>query len=83
MIMKMIQGFRKRMEANIEKMQEIFAKDLQELKNKQTEMHNTQEGINSRIEAEESTSTWEERMVEITATKQIIDKRMKKKMKTV
>ena len=83
MIMKMIQGFRKRMEANIEKMQEIFAKDLQELKNKQTEMNNTQEGINSRIEAEESTSTWEERMVEITATKQIIDKRMKKKMKTV
>ena len=80
MIMKMIQGFRKRMEANIEKMQEIFAKDLQELKNKQTEMNNTQEGINSRIiEAEESTSTWEERMVEITATKQIIDKRMKKK----
>ena len=83
MIMKMIQGFRKRMEKNIEKMQEIFAKDLQELKNKQTEMNNTQEGINSRIEAEESTSTWEERMVEITATKQIIDKRMKKKMKTV
>ena len=78
--MKMIQGFRKRMEANIEKMQEIFAKDLQELKNKQTEMNNTQEWINSRIiEAEESTSTWEERLVEITATKQIIDKRMKKK----
>ena len=43
MIMKMIQGFRKRMEANIEKMQEIFAKDLQELKNKQTEMNNTLE----------------------------------------
>lgn len=33
MIMKMIQGLRKRMEANIEKMQ-MFAKDLEELKNR-------------------------------------------------
>ena len=83
MIMKMIQGLRKRMEADIEKMQELFAKDLQELKNKQTETNNTLEGINSKIiEAEESTSTWEERMVEIIAAKQNIDKRMKK-MKTV
>ena len=35
MIVKMIQDLRKRMEANIEKMQEVFTKDLQELKNKQ------------------------------------------------
>ena len=57
-------------------------KDLEELKNKQTEMSNTLEGINSRIiEAEEWTSNWEDRMVEITATEQNIDKRMKK-MKT-
>ena len=35
-------------------MQETFTKDLEELKNKQTEMNNTLEGINSRIsEAEE------------------------------
>ena len=33
---KMIQGLRKRMEAKIEKMQEMFNKDLEELKNKQT-----------------------------------------------
>ena len=49
-IVKMIQDLRNRME----KMQEMFTKDLQELKNKQIEMNNTLEGINSRItEAEE------------------------------
>ena len=60
-IVKMIQDLGKRMEAKIEKMQEIFNKDLEELKKKQaemnntiTEMKNTLEGINSRItEAEE------------------------------
>ena len=35
MIMKIIQDPRKRMEAKIEKMQEMFNKDLEELKNKQ------------------------------------------------
>lgn len=34
------------MEAKIEKMQEMLTKDLQELKNKWTEMNNTLEGIN-------------------------------------
>ena len=37
----MIQDFRKRMEASIRKMKEMFNKDLEELKNKQTEMSNT------------------------------------------
>ena len=37
MIVKMIQDLGKRMEAQIEKMQEIFNKDLEELKNKQTD----------------------------------------------
>ena len=46
---KMIQDLGKRMEAKIEKMQELFTKDLEELKDKQTEMNNTLEGINSRI----------------------------------
>ena len=36
MIVKMIQDLRKRMEAKTEKMQEMFTKDLAELKNKQT-----------------------------------------------
>ena len=35
MIVKMIQDLWKRMEAKIEKMQEKFTKDLEELKNKQ------------------------------------------------
>ena len=35
MIVKMIQDLRKRMEAKIEKIQEMFTKDLEELKNKQ------------------------------------------------
>ena len=49
MIVKMIQDLGKRMEAKIEKMHEMFNKDLEELenkhleelKNKQTEMNNT------------------------------------------
>ena len=44
MIVKMIQDPRKRME----KMQEMFTKDLEEQKNKQPEMNNTLEGNNSR-----------------------------------
>ena len=86
MIMKMIQDLRKRMEAQIEKIQEIFTKDLEELKNKQTEMNNkitemknTLEGINSRItKAEERISELEDRMVKITATEQNKEKRMKR-----
>ena len=31
----------------MEKMQEVFTKDLEELKNKQAEMKNTLEGINA------------------------------------
>ena len=57
MILKMIQNLRNKME----KIQETFNKDLEELKNKQTvmnktinEIKNTVEGINSRkTEAEE------------------------------
>ena len=52
LIVKMIQDLRNRMEI----MQEMFTKDLEELKNKQTEINNTLEGIDSRItEAEEWT----------------------------
>ena len=75
MIVKMIQGLGKTME----KMQEMFTKDLEELKNKQTKVNNTLEGINSRItEAEEWIKDLEDRMVEITAVEQNIEKRMKK-----
>ena len=81
MIVKMIQDLRKRTEAKIEKMQEIYNKDLEELKNKQTEMNNTitemkstLEGINSRItEAEEQISDLEDRC------NSLLWKRIKKK----
>ena len=60
-------------------MQEMFVKDLEELKNKQAEMNNTLEGINSRItEAKEWINDLEDRMVEITATEQNTEKRVKR-----
>ena len=63
----------------MEKTQEMFTKDQEELKNKQTKMKNTLEGIDSRItEAEEQISDLEDRMVETTAAKQNIEKIMKK-----
>ena len=85
MIVKMIQDLGKRMEANIEKMQGMFNKDLGELKNKQTEMNNTitemkttLEGINSRkTEGEEWISDLEDKIVEITIAQQNKEKRMK------
>ena len=80
MIVKMIQDLRKRIEAKIEKMQEMFTKDLEELKNKETEMNNTLEGIRSRItEAEERINDWEDRMVETTTTEQNIEKKNENK----
>ena len=80
MIVKMIQNVKKKkMEAKVEKMQEMFTKDLEEQKNKQTEINNTLEAIHSRItEIEEWINDLEDRMVEITATKQNIEKRMKR-----
>ena len=73
----MIQDFGKRMEAKIDKMQEMFTKDLEELKNKQ--MNNILEGIHSRItEAEEQINDLEDRMVEITIAEQNIEKRMQR-----
>ena len=64
----------------------MFNKDLEELKNKQTEVNNTitemkstLEGINNRItEAEERISEPEDKMVEITAEEQNKEKRMKR-----
>ena len=61
------------LEANIEKMQEMFSKDLEEIKRSQsimnngiTEIKSTLEGTNSRItEAEDRISEVEDRMVGI------------------
>ena len=78
-IVKMIQDLEKRMEAKIEKTQEMFTKDLEELKDEQTEMNSTLEGISGTItEAEKWINDLEDRMVEINATEQNIEKRMKR-----
>ena len=82
MIVKMIQNLGNRMG----KKQELFNKDLEELKSKQTMMNNTineiknsLEGINSRItEAEEQINDLEDKIVEITSTEQNKEKRMKR-----
>ena len=60
-------------------MQKVFTKDPQELKNKQTKMNNTLEGIHSRIiEAEAWINDLDYRVVEIIVTEQNIQKRMKR-----
>ena len=82
MRVKMIQNLGNRME----KIQEMFNKDLGEIKSKQTmmkntiyEMKNSLEGINSRItEAEGQISDLEDKIVEITTTEQNKEKRMKR-----
>ena len=83
MIAKMIQNLENKMElqinsleTRIEKMQEMFNKDLEEIKKSQyimnnaiNEIKNTLEGTNSRIiEAEDRISEVEDRIVEINET---------------
>ena len=75
MIVKMIQDLGK----TVEKMQEMFTKDLEELRDNQPQMNNTVGGINWITEAEELINDPEDRMVEITAIEQNMEKRMKRK----
>ena len=82
MIIKMTQNLGNRMQ----KIQEMFNKDLEELKSKETMMNNTineiknsPEGIKSKItEEEEQISDLENKIVKITATEQNKEKRMKR-----
>ena len=82
MTVKMIQNHGKRME----KVQEAFNKDLEELKSKQTminntlnEIKNSLEGINSRkTEAKEWINDLEDKIGEITTAEQNKEKRMKR-----
>ena len=70
----------------MEKIQEMFKKDLEGLKSKQTvlnhtinEIKNSLKGINSRItEAKERISDLEDKIVEITNAEQNKEKRMKR-----
>ena len=81
-IVKMIQNLGNTME----KIQEIFNKDLEELKSKQTvmnntitEIKNTLEVINNRItEAEERISDLEDKIVETIIAQQNIERKMKR-----
>ena len=74
------------LETRIEKMQEMFNKDLEEIKKSQsimnnaiTEIKNTLQGINSRItEAEDRKSEVEDRMVEINEAERNKEKRIKR-----
>ena len=53
----------------------MYTRDREELKNKQTEMNNTLERIHKKITEEETQiNDQEDRMVEITATEQNIEK---------
>ena len=82
MIVKMIQDLRYRMD----KIQETFNKDLEELNSKQklmnnkiNEIKNSLEGINSRkTEAEKRITDLEDKIVEITTAEQNKEKRMKR-----
>ena len=91
MIIKMIRNLENKMElqinsleTRIEKMQEMFNKDLEEIKesvmnNAISEIKNTLEGNNSRItEAEDRISEEELRMVEINETERKKEKRIKR-----
>ena len=83
--MTVILNFRNRMEAQIEKIQDILKKDLHELKNKQVELHNTitqkkntTEGITRRVtKTEEQITELEDRVVDTIATEQNKEKIMK------
>ena len=82
MIVKRIQNLGNRME----RIQETFNKDLEELKSKQTVMNNTineiknsLEGINTIItEAEEWISDLEDKIVEITTAEQNKEKKLRR-----
>ena len=86
MIVKMIQDLRNRMEAQTKMTQEMFNKDLEEVKNKHKEMKNTITGkentleeINSRVnEAGKWISELKDKMVEITVMEKSKEKRKKR-----
>ena len=78
MIVKMIQDLRKRIEIQNENLQEMFNEDLEDRKNKPTELNKIKlkykiclEGTNSRLnEAEERISELDYSIVEITIVEQ-------------
>ena len=64
-IVKMIQDLKRRMEAQTEKIKEMFSKELKNIRHKQTELNNTitemkniLKGINCRITKAEKQVSW-------------------------
>ena len=51
MIVKMIQDLIERMEAQTKKLQEMFNKELEDLKNRRAEINNTTDGMKNTLEA--------------------------------
>uniref|UniRef100_A0A8D1ZPM8 L1 transposable element RRM domain-containing protein n=1 Tax=Sus scrofa TaxID=9823 RepID=A0A8D1ZPM8_PIG len=85
LMLKMMQDVGNKLEAKMDNLQETLTKEIQDIKLKQEEMHNTiteiknsLEAANSRIqEAEEHISGVEDRLVEITDAEQKREKRLK------
>ena len=83
-IVKVIQELGRKMDAQIDKLQGFVNKELENIKNNQTELKNTitevkntLEGINSRVNEAEWISKLEDRVGEITTEEQKKEKRMK------
>ena len=91
MIVKMIKNIENRLEAKIDDVQQRLSKEIQDLKLKQAEMQNTiteiknsLDATNSRIqEAEEQISMAEGRLVEIRDAEQKREKRLKRNEESV
>ena len=85
-IVKITQDVRRRMEAQTEKIQEMFSKKLKNIRHKQTELNNTitemkniLKGINCRItKAEKQVSELEDKMGTITSAEYNKEKRVKR-----
>ena len=85
MMLKMMQDIGNKLEAKMDNLQETLSKEIQDIKLKQEEMQNTiteiknsLEAANSRIqEAEEPISEVEIRLVDITGAEQKREKRLK------
>ena len=70
MIAKIIQNPGNKMEAWVKKIQEMFNKDLEELKYRQSAVNNIITEINNILSEAQQISKLEDRMVEITKAKQ-------------
>ena len=85
MIVKMIQDIGNKLEVNFDELQETLSKEIQDLKLKQAEMQNTitqiknsLEAANSKIQKAEKRISKVDRLMEITDVKQKREQRLKR-----